>query len=52
LRVCGGLLPVFRYTIVIIAALAMWEYPQGFPRGVRRVESRLVNIPSEQVRAK
>jgi hypothetical protein len=32
-------LPVFRYMIVVAEAAVMWESPQGFPRGVRRVEA-------------
>ena len=35
-------LPVFRYMIVAAVAVVMWESPQGFPRGVGRVESRLM----------
>src|SRR5271169_5252795 len=38
-------LPVFRYMIVVAAAVVMWESPQGFPRGVGRVESRLLGFP-------
>ena len=34
-------LPVFKYIIVVAVAVVMWESPQGFPRGVGRVESRL-----------
>jgi hypothetical protein len=29
-------LPVFRYMIVVVVAVVMWESPQGFPRGVGR----------------
>jgi hypothetical protein len=38
-------LPVFRYMIVVVVAVVMWESPQGFPRGVGRVESRLYGFP-------
>jgi hypothetical protein len=38
-------LPVFRYMIVVAVAVVMWESPQGFPRGVGRVESRLYGFP-------
>jgi hypothetical protein len=38
-------LPVFRYMIVVVEAVVMWESPQGFPRGVGRVESRLYGFP-------
>jgi hypothetical protein len=38
-------LPVFRYMIVVAEAVVMWESPQGFPRGVGRVESRLHGFP-------
>ena len=38
-------LPVFRYMIVAVVAVVMWESPQGFPRGVGRVESRLYGFP-------
>jgi hypothetical protein len=38
-------LPVFRYMIVVAVAVVMWESPQGFPRGVGRVESRLHGFP-------
>ena len=42
-------LPVFSYMIVVAVAVAvavgMWESPQGFPRGVGRVESRLYGFP-------
>jgi hypothetical protein len=38
-------LPVFRYMIVVVVAVVMWESPQGFPRGVGRVESRLLGFP-------
>jgi hypothetical protein len=30
-------LPVFRYMIVVVVAVVMWESPQGFPRCVGRV---------------
>ena len=39
-------LPVFRYMIVVAVAVVMWESPQGFPRGVGRMESRLYGFPS------
>ena len=32
----------FKYMIVVAVAVVMWESPQGFPRGVGRVESRLL----------
>src|ERR1700677_4251703 len=38
-------LPVFRYMIVAVVAVVMWGSPQGFPRGVGRVESRLHGFP-------
>jgi hypothetical protein len=46
-------LPVFRLMIVVVVvvvvvvavAVVMWESPQGFPRGVGRVESRLFGFP-------
>jgi hypothetical protein len=38
-------LPVFRYMIAVAEAVVMWESPQGFPRGVGRVESRLLGFP-------
>src|SRR5277367_2277975 len=38
-------LPVFRYMIVVAVAVVMWESPQGFPRGVGRVGSRLYGFP-------
>src|ERR1700679_1145096 len=38
-------LPVFRYMIVAAVAVVMWESPQGFPRGVGRVESQLYGFP-------
>ena len=38
-------LPVLRYMIVVVVAVGMWESPQGFPRGVGRVESRLYGFP-------
>src|SRR5271169_2066796 len=38
-------LPVFRSMIVVVVAVVMWESPQGFPRGVGRVESRLHGFP-------
>ena len=38
-------LPVFRSMIVVVVAVGMWESPQGFPRGVGRVESRLLGFP-------
>jgi len=38
-------LPVFRYMIVVAEAVVMWESPQGFPRGVGRVESRFYGFP-------
>jgi hypothetical protein len=38
-------LPVFKYMIVVAVAVVMWESPQGFPRGVGRVESRLYGFP-------
>jgi hypothetical protein len=38
-------LPVFKYIIVVAVAVVMWESPQGFPRGVGRVESRLYGFP-------
>src|ERR1700688_3995693 len=38
-------LPVFKYMIVVAGAVVMWESPQGFPRGVGRVESRLHGFP-------
>src|SRR5277367_6150252 len=38
-------LPVFRYMIVVAVAVVMWESPQGFPRSVGRVESRLYGFP-------
>jgi hypothetical protein len=38
-------LPVFRYMIVVVVAVVMWESPQGFPRGVGRVESRFYGFP-------
>jgi hypothetical protein len=38
-------LPVFRSMIVVAVAVVMWESPQGFPRGVGRVESRLLGFP-------
>src|ERR1700722_7355882 len=38
-------LPVFRYMIVAAVAVGMWESPQGFPRGVGSVESRLLGFP-------
>ena len=38
-------LPVFRSMIVVAVAVVMWESPQGFPRGVGRVESRLYGFP-------
>ena len=31
--------------IVVAVAVVMWESPQGFPRGVGRVESRLYGFP-------
>ena len=41
----GRALPVFRYMIVVAVAVVMWESPQGFPRGVGRVESRFYGFP-------
>jgi hypothetical protein len=38
-------LPVSRYRIVVVVAVVMWESPQGFPRGVGRVESRHHGFP-------
>ena len=38
-------LPVFRSMIAVAVAVVMWESPQGFPRGVGRVESRLLGFP-------
>ena len=38
-------LPVFRSMIVVAVAVVMWESPQGFPRGVERVGSRLLGFP-------
>jgi hypothetical protein len=38
-------LRVFRYMIVVAVAVGMWESPQGFPRGVGSVESRLLGFP-------
>jgi hypothetical protein len=38
-------LPVFKYMIVAVVAVVMWESPQGFPRGVGRVESQLYGFP-------
>jgi len=38
-------LPVFRYMIVVAEAVVMWESPQGFPRGVGRLESRFYGCP-------
>jgi hypothetical protein len=38
-------LPVFKYIIVAVVAVVMWESLQGFPRGVGRVESRLYGFP-------
>jgi hypothetical protein len=38
-------LPVFRYMIAVVVAVVMWESPQGFSRGVGRVESRLLRFP-------
>jgi hypothetical protein len=38
-------LPVFRYMIVVAVAVVMWESPQGFPRGVGSMESRLYGFP-------
>jgi hypothetical protein len=38
-------LPVFRFMIVAVVAVVMWESPHGFPRGVGRVESRLYGFP-------
>jgi hypothetical protein len=38
-------LPVFIDMIVVVVAVVMWESPQGFPRGVGRVESRLHGFP-------
>jgi hypothetical protein len=38
-------LPVFKYMIVAVVAAVMWESPQGFPRGMGRVESRLYGFP-------
>jgi membrane protease YdiL (CAAX protease family) len=38
-------LPVFRSMIVVAVAVVMWESPQGFPRGVGGVESRLFGFP-------
>jgi hypothetical protein len=38
-------LPVFKYMIVVAVAVVMWESPQGFPRDVGRVESRLYGFP-------
>src|ERR1700761_1647738 len=38
-------LPVFKYMIVVAVAVVMWESPQGFPRGVGRVESRFYGFP-------
>jgi hypothetical protein len=37
-------LPVFKYMIAVVAVV-MWESPQGFPRGVGRVESRHHGFP-------
>ena len=31
--------------IVVAVAVVMWESPQGFPRGVGRVERRLYGFP-------
>jgi hypothetical protein len=31
--------------IVAVVAVVMWESPQGFPRGVGRVESQLYGFP-------
>jgi hypothetical protein len=31
--------------IVVAVAVVMWESPQGFPRGMGRVESRLYGFP-------
>ena len=38
-------LPVFKYMIVVVVAVVMWESPQGFPRGVGRVGGRLYGFP-------
>ena len=38
-------LPVLKYMIVVVVAVVMWESPQGFPRGVGRVENRLFGFP-------
>jgi hypothetical protein len=38
-------LPVFKYMIAVAVAVVKWESPQGFPRGVGRVESRLLGFP-------
>jgi hypothetical protein len=38
-------LPVFNQMIVVVVAVVMWESPQGFPRCVGRVESRLYGFP-------
>lgn len=37
-------LPVFNSMIVVVA-VGTWDSPQGFPRGVGRVESRLYGFP-------
>ena len=37
-------LRVFRYMIVVAVAVGMWESPQGYPRGVGSVESRLLGL--------
>jgi hypothetical protein len=41
----AGLQIDIRYIIVVAVAVVMWESPQGFPRGVGRVESRLYGFP-------
>ena len=38
-------MPVFKSMIVVAVAVVMWESLQGFPRGVGRVESRLLGFP-------
>ena len=38
-------LPVLKDITPVAVAVGMWESPQGFPRGVGRVESRLHGFP-------
>jgi hypothetical protein len=37
---------VFKYILVAVEVVGMWESPQGFPRDVGRVESQLLGFPS------